>query len=488
MVETEVILALFLGMALLASVVSRKVKTPYTTLLVLIGLALTAVPSAISSGLAQTFSSLVRGGLFIGLILPPLLFESIMSVHPSDFRAVYKPALLMATAGVVISTLVVGVILWKVIGLDPTVSFLFAALISPTDVATVIEIFARLDVPPRLATLMEMESVFNDASAIAIFNIFLVAATASATLSSLQPIIAIGHFAYYLGGGALVGLGVALGARQVQKYAEDTITLIMLTLVAVYGAYGVALVIQASGLIAVAMTGVFYGNSIVMTLKDKDIASLTREFWRVLAFVANAVAFFFIGVSTNIFLLATGIGAILVAYGVVLMARITSVYPILGLTRVGGSSISVPWINTATLGGMRGALAIVLVSLIPAGPEETVATLTFGVVMISVLVQGPLLTRYAGRTFGQQQTLEASAESPDEDEKEPEAEGGGAPEPEPEREPESGEKEPEPEAQPEPEPEPERFEAPGVVEWEPEPGSQQVLSDDKGTGGEDEVR
>jgi Na+:H+ antiporter len=464
MVQTEVILALFLGMALLASMVSRRVRTPYTTLLVIVGLALTVVPSSLSSSLVDIFNSLVKGGLFIGLVLPPLLFESIMSVHPSDFRAVYRPALLMATIGVLISTLVVGVILWKVVGLDPLVSFLFAALISPTDVATVIEIFARIDVPARLATLVEMESVFNDASAIAILTVIL---TSSAT-STLSPLLAVSHFAYTLSGGALVGLGVAWGARLLQKHMKDTITQVMLTLVAVYGAYGLATLVQASGLIAVAMTGVFYGNSIVLTLRDKRVADSTREFWRVLAFIANAVAFFFIGVSTNISFLASGIGAILVAYAVVAMARITSVYPILSLTKVGGSSIPVSWINLTTLGGMRGALAVVLVSVVPVAAEEPVATLTFGVVMISILLQGPLLTRYASRTFGQQQTLEGTVKAAEE----PEPEHGS------EQEPQQGSEGEDSEAKRERKPKP----------GEGDGDEQQVLSTDAQPEGKDEVR
>jgi Na+:H+ antiporter len=458
MVQTEVILALFLGMALLASMVSRRVRTPYTTLLVIVGLALTVVPSSLSSSLVDIFNSLVKGGLFIGLVLPPLLFESIMSVHPSDFRAVYRPALLMATIGVLISTLVVGVILWKVVGLDPLVSFLFAALISPTDVATVIEIFARIDVPARLATLVEMESVFNDASAIAILTVIL---TSSAT-STLSPLLAVSHFAYTLSGGALVGLGVAWGARLLQKHMKDTITQVMLTLVAVYGAYGLATLVQASGLIAVAMTGVFYGNSIVLTLRDKRVADSTS------AFIANAVAFFFIGVSTNISFLASGIGAILVAYAVVAMARITSVYPILSLTKVGGSSIPVSWINLTTLGGMRGALAVVLVSVVPVAAEEPVATLTFGVVMISILLQGPLLTRYASRTFGQQQTLEGTVKAAEE----PEPEHGS------EQEPQQGSEGEDSEAKRERKPKP----------GEGDGDEQQVLSTDAQPEGKDEVR
>ncbi len=404
MAQTEVALAVFLLVALLSSLVSRRVRTPYTTLLVLVGLVLAVLPVSELSGVTTFFDNLASGGLFVGIVLPPLLFESIMSVKPSDFRAVYRPSLILATIGVIVSALVVGVVLWKVVGLAPLASFAFAALISPTDVATVLEVFSRVRVPSRLATLIEMESVFNDATGIALFTVVLAAAAAV----TLQPLRALAELILILGGGVLVGLSVAWVARQVQRQVRDSVSQVVLTLVAVYGAYGLATTVGVSGIIAVAVTGLFYGNTILLKLESKSVAESTREFWRVLAFVANASAFFFIGVSTNVFLLAGSLGAFLIAFAVVVMARITSVYPIMSLEKVSGSAIPLSWMNTTALGGMRGALAIVLVSAIPidaAGTREAVATLTFGVVMLSILVQGPLLSRYTRRAFGRQETL-----------------------------------------------------------------------------------
>lgn len=400
------VLAIFLLIALVSVLAARRIKAPYTTLLVLVGLALSAIPISILTNVSSFFNNLANEQLFVGLILPPLLFESVIEVKLTDFRAVYRPSILMATMGVLISTLVVGVVLWKVVGLSVVVSFLFAALISPTDVATVLEIFNRANVPTRLATLVEMEAVFNDPTGIAIFSVV----SASAIAATFTPVQAIVQFTTYLGGGVLVGLGVAWAARRIQTLIEDSITQVVLTLVAVYGAYALATALpapfQASGLIAVAVTGLLYGNTVLFRVESKQVAEATRQFWGIVAFVANAAAFFFIGVSTNIVLLASGLGAFLVAYGVVVMARVTSVYPILSLTKVAGDSIPSTWMNTSTLGGMRGALAIALVSAIPDVPtRQAVATLTFGVVMLSILLQGPLLTSYTKGTFGRQETL-----------------------------------------------------------------------------------
>lgn len=402
MAYTEVVLASFLLIALASVLIAKRIRTPYTTLLVLMGLVLAAIPVAGLSGLTGFFENLANEQLFVGLVLPPILFESVMSIKAADFKAVYRPAFVMATAGVLISVLVVGVVLWKVVGLSPLVSFLFAALISPTDVATVLEVFARVNVPPKLAALVEMESVFNDPTGIAVFTVVLTSSAAAA----LEPVRALATFTYILTGGILVGLGVSWGARRVQSIVTDAVTQVVLTLVAVYGSFALASAIGASGLIAVAVTGVFYGNAVITNMESRKLGDVTREFWTIISFVANAAAFFFIGVSTNIFLLATSLGAFLVAYAVVIMARITSVYPLLSIMRVEGRETPSSWMNVSTLGGMRGALAIALVSAVPLATRQPVATLTFGVVMLSILLQGPLLGRYANRVFGHQETLQ----------------------------------------------------------------------------------
>ena len=119
------------------------------------------------------YESLIGGGFFVGLVLPPLLFETTMNIRFEEFRAVARPALRLATVGVVISTAVGGLFLWQIVQLPLLPSFLFASIIAPTDTATVLEIFRRAKLPRRLSTLMETEAVFNDATGITIFTILL---------------------------------------------------------------------------------------------------------------------------------------------------------------------------------------------------------------------------------------------------------------------------------------------------------------------------
>jgi Na+:H+ antiporter len=410
MVSVELILTAFLGISLLASIVSRKTKTPYTLVLVLTGIVLAAISDPNLLPLGQEIARLNVGGLFVGLILPPLLFESMMSIKIEEFRAVSRPALLLATFGVVIATLVGGAILWRFSILPFEGAFLFAALIAPTDVATVLEVFRRIPVPARLATLMETESVFNDATAITLFTFFLTSVTA-ATLSLVS---AVTNLVIVFGGGVLVGLGVAWGARQLQREASDPVSQVVLTLAATYGSYGLASSVGVSGLVAVAVTGLLYGNTVLFRIEKKEVEVETRQFWGILAFVANTVAFLYIGLSTNLLSLLGSATAILVAYSVVVVSRVASVYPILSLRGVVGPRLPWAWKNVAMLGGMRGALAIALVATLqettPNLPDlDIIVNMTFGVAILSILLQGPLLATYAKRAFGRQQTLPESA-------------------------------------------------------------------------------
>ncbi len=177
----ELIIGAFLLVAFVAAVLSNKLKVPYTLILVLTGVAITVIAFLlaliggpdIASQLRSIYTQLIGGGLFVGLVVPPLIFEAMIHLRASDLRAVIKPSLALATIGVLIATFVGGLFLWKIVGLSPYVSFLFAALIAPTDTVTVLEVFRRVKVPSKLSTLLDTEAAFNDATGIVLFTIIL---------------------------------------------------------------------------------------------------------------------------------------------------------------------------------------------------------------------------------------------------------------------------------------------------------------------------
>ena len=233
MPEAETFIAGFLVVTVVASIIARRLRIPYTQFLVILGIVLATFSASSVFGVDLIFNNLVGGGYFVALILPPLLFEAMMNVRSNELRTVIRPSLVLATVGVIIATVVGGLLLWTLAGLSLSTSFLFAALIAPTDTATVLEIFRRVRVPSRLSALLETEAAFNDATGIVVFSVILTSMTVS------QPSIlgASGEFSVLLGGGALVGLLVAFGTEVLSSFVDDSRSETIITIVCVYGSY-----------------------------------------------------------------------------------------------------------------------------------------------------------------------------------------------------------------------------------------------------------
>ncbi|MBX8643131.1 MAG: cation:proton antiporter, partial [Thermoplasmata archaeon] len=203
----EIVITGLLGIMLLGSIVSKRLRIPYTIVLVIIGILLAASSLSTVLGISRFYNNYL-GSLFVGLVIPPLLFESMMGIRSVEFRSSIRLGLILATAGVLLSTVVGGLILWKIVGLPAYDSFLFSSLISPTDTASVLELFRRLNVPRRLATIMDSEAAFNDATGVIVFSIVLT----SGSVSHLALLRGLGEFMFVFGGGLLVGLSVGFGA------------------------------------------------------------------------------------------------------------------------------------------------------------------------------------------------------------------------------------------------------------------------------------
>jgi hypothetical protein len=174
------------------------------------------------SQLRSIYTQLLQGGgggLFVGLVVPPLIFEAMIHLRANDLKAVIKPSLALATVGVLIATSVGGFILWKGVGLSPYVSFLFAALIAPTDTVTVLEVFRRVKVPSKLSTLLDTEAAFNDATGIVIFSVIL----STISLQKVAITQTIFSFGFNLGAGVLIGLGVAFLGELLSSLIEDKV-------------------------------------------------------------------------------------------------------------------------------------------------------------------------------------------------------------------------------------------------------------------------
>ena len=414
----ELVIAAFLLIAFIAAVLSHKLKVPYTLVLVLTGVAVTVIAylfsmqggADLTSQLRSIYSQLLSGGgggLFVGLVVPPLIFEAMIHLRASDLRSVIKPSLALATVGVLIATVVGGLILWQVLGLSPQVSFLFAALIAPTDTVTVLEVFRRVKVPSKLSALLDTEAAFNDATGIIVFTIIL-STIGLQHFSVTQTVL---NFGFTLGVGVLIGLAVAFVGEILSSLIEDRVAETILAIAVVYGSYALATGVGASGLIAVAVAGLYFGNYTMKSAMEPATREAVTSFWAILAFLGNSVAFLIIGFQTNIITLSQSILIIIAAFAAVTIARAATVYPILGFFNKFSDKISVIWRNIAMLGGVRGALSIALAAtittsaVISLGDIQTINTMVLGVAFISIVLQVPLLFRYVRKRIPQDVSL-----------------------------------------------------------------------------------
>jgi monovalent cation:H+ antiporter, CPA1 family len=417
---------IFLAMVFAAAVVSSRTRIPHTMILVGFGIAISFFDFA-GLNVIDIKQFRIDPKLIINFIIPPLIFEAMMKVNYKEFKTIRISALLLATVGVVVATLVAGLLLTYLAGLAFAVAFTFAALIAPTDPAIVIEIFKRVRVPKQLSTLMEFEASFNDATGLIVFSsvvalTFAAAAgnnmtnssspsittantttSSSSTMNNLYFVGETGHFAIVFFGGAGIGLAVAAATHRLHALMNDPLSETALTVATVFGSVAAANSLGLSGLVAAAVAGLYFGN---ITVKQEAYMSLkvrssVFNFWEMIAFFANSAAFLYLGISMNIVNMAQNFLLIVLSFAAVLAARVVSTYPILAATnKFTREKIPMVWRHIVLLGGMRGAISVALVASLPEGNfKNTIATITFGVVLSSLILQYIGLTRYVKKVF-----------------------------------------------------------------------------------------
>ena len=424
----QYIIPLFLFMIFAAALVSSRIKVPYTMVLVAFGIAISFISFGGLLNIENTGKFRIDPRLIINLIIPPLIFEAMMKVNYKEFKAVRISSILLATVGVVLATIVAGTLLTYAAGLNFIIAFTFAALIAPTDPAIVIEIFKRVRVPKQLSTLMEFEASFNDATGLIIFSsvltlVFVGSSSAidnplssSSFTNTNSPVLShfnliagqAEHFAIVFLGGGAVGLGIAAATHRLHALMNDPFSETALTVATVFGSVTAANSLGFSGLVAVAVAGLYFGNR---TVRQEAYMSLkTRlsvfNFWEIIAFFANSIAFLYLGISMNIVNIAKDLPLIALSFAAVLVARIGSTYPILAaVNRFTKEKIPMVWRHIVVLGGMRGAISVALVASLPENKfKGAISTITFGVVLSSLIVQYIGLTKYVNKVFPEEKS------------------------------------------------------------------------------------
>ena len=349
--------------------------------------------------------------LLLDGMLAFLLFAGALHVDLSDLREQKWVVATLATVGVLVSTFIVGGLLFYLLplfGLHGKFSpcLLFGALISPTDPIAVIGMLKRAGVPRSLEVKIAGESLFNDGIGVVVFLVIL-------------EIVAEGHpfslgragylFATEAVGGGLLGLACGYVAYLMLKSVDEYKVEVLITIALVTGTYALGTHFHLSGPIAVVVAGLLIGNQGRAFAMSERTEQHVDAFWELVDDILNALLFVLIGlelivihVNGRFFL----VGMAMIP--AVLLARLASVACTLGVLRrrspfTGGTTAVMTW------AGLRGGISVALALSIPHKVESRTAiiTITYAVVVFSIAVQGltvPWVVRkciggHGGKTF-----------------------------------------------------------------------------------------
>jgi CPA1 family monovalent cation:H+ antiporter len=394
----EFLLGLLIAASVIALVTSR-LKLPYTIALVIGGFAIDFfhIPIMEKFGSTGGPQHLLTPEIIFTLFLPALLFEAGININVRHLRHNLAPIALLAVAGVIIATLSTGFAAHFVIGLPVTVALLFGALIAATDPISVLALFKDVGVAKRLSVVVEGESLFNDGTAVVLFQILLV----GVATGHLDLVKGAGRFVVVVLGGATLGLVMGFVISKLTERVDDPRIEITLSTILAYGAYLAAEYMHVSGVIATVAAGLMIGNygaEIGMTARTRVAL---WAFWSYVAFVINSLVFLLIGIEVHVADLLSNWWAILLAIFAVLLGRVVAVYGLTPISNRFSEKIPLAWQHVLVWGGLHGGVSIALaLSLSPTFPYRAkIMAMTFGVVAFSIIVQGltmkPLL-RFLG--------------------------------------------------------------------------------------------
>ncbi len=408
----ELVLGLLVVVAL-AVTVSRRVGIPYPILLVALGIVIGFVP-----GMPQVD---LGPDLVFLLFLPPILFAAGFFTSIRDFRANLRPILLLAIGLVLVTTLAVGVVMHALVpSMGWAAAFALGAIVSPPDAVAATSIAQRLGLPRRAVTVLEGESLVNDATALVALR-FAVAAALTGVFSVGDAVVTLGVVAV---GGVLIGLAVGLAAAWLLGRLTDPPVEVLVSMLLPFAAFLPAEQLGFSGVLAVVTAGILIGYR-APHIMSSETRILGSGAWQMLLFLLNGLIFILIGLQLPSIMtrLSDYPTADLALYAVavsvtVIAVRILWIFPATYLPRRLSAGLRArdpapPWQAVLVIGwaGMRGvvslAAALSLPLTLPSGeafPERAlIIFLTFVVILVTLVGQGltlPLLIKRLGVADG----------------------------------------------------------------------------------------
>ena len=304
------------------------------------------------------------------IFLPVLIFDSSRKLDLDLAREEALPAFLLATLGILLSMFAMAAPIRWMTGLPWIDILFFTAIMSATDPVAVSAVFKQFPVPEKLKTLIEGESLLNDGTTVILFALMGGKVLEGKELLFQQGV---SSFALSIAGsvllGGLMGWGGALLMRR-WKALKDHFIGPLFPLLVVYLAFCLAqAALEISGVIAVMATTlairlIFRRAKVVDSLSHCE-KEFYREFWNFFGNLANAILFFMLGAEISTHYYAINWWMMLGAIAALLLSRSVVVYGFGILFRLAGIRIPLSWQHVLNLGGLKGALSVALVLMIP---------------------------------------------------------------------------------------------------------------------------
>lgn len=327
-----------------------------------------------------------------------LLFAGALHVKISDLRAQWRVVFFMATLGVALSTLVIGLGFSWMTGMPLLVALVFGALISPTDPVAVLGVLRGANLPKSLETKIAGESLFNDGVGYVVFLVLVSLAFPSGHAHASGSQEAAILFFQEAGGGALLGGALGWLTFRLMRRIDDYALEVLITLGLAFGGYQLSVFLHVSAPIMAVVAGLFIGDVGMKHGMSEETRHYVKAFWSMIDEILNAVLFLLIGF--EVFAVAFSQPALLAGTGAILLALlgrfIAVAVPITMLKPFRDFSRGV--IPIMTWGGLKGGISVALALSLPDSEYKSlILTCTYMVVVFSIIVQGLSVARLATR-------------------------------------------------------------------------------------------
>ena len=387
-------LVVLLLLAFIAEPISRLIRLPYCSVLVILGFASSeiAVMSGIDTGIrADNFHDLI-----FYVFIPILVFESAYRINKRLLLRNLVSVLVLAVMGLLFTAAITAVGLYfgiaHPVGFPVIAALLTGAILAATDPVAVVSRLREIGAPDRLGVLLEGESLFNDATAIVLFGLFI--SMALSLQSSITPALVVAQFLLIFFGGLATGVFVGFVAGLLANITNSPLLTGVLTLILAYGSYLLAEeVFGVSGVMSTLAAAIVM-SVMLDKLEDKTLIANNDYLWDVIGHVANAIVFLIMGVTITLSMFEERWLAMLIAIAAVLVARVISTYGTMGfLGLFQKEPVGIRYQTVMVWGGLRGAVALALALSIPVSLDYwwTIQSIAFGVVLFTLFIQAPTI-------------------------------------------------------------------------------------------------